>query len=166
MTHRDPLVQSTSIPFCDQVGLVVRAYRRTRGWSQRELAEAVGVPKSTVARLERAALGCSLDTVIGLLGETGHTLGVVDAQGSLVTDWSATDLEARDRAGRRFPAHREVRRVVGARPQWWWLHEAMGTGECGPEPRWTAEGFPVPPGVRFGKKPRPREPGEGLRWPY
>lgn len=154
------------VPLGEQVGLVLRAYRRERGLSQRALAQALGVPQPTIARLECAALTCSLDTVLGLLAATGHTLGVVDTDGRPVTDWDATDRRARDRSGRRFPAHRDVREVApgGLAPLWWTLHEFLGTGECGPQPRWTAEGFPGPPGTQFGKKRRPRAPGEVPRW--
>lgn len=164
-THSENL---DSVPFSEQVSLVLRAYRRKRGLSQRAFAEAVRVPQSTVARLERSAVTCPIDTVIDLLAATGHTLGVVDAVGELVAHWSSTDRQARDRSGRRFPAHREVRPVVpgGLRPMWWTLHEFLGTGECGPQPRWTAEGCPVPDGARFGKEPRPCAPGEGPRFPW
>ncbi|QDB80518.1 helix-turn-helix transcriptional regulator [Georgenia wutianyii] len=157
-----------TVPFHEQVGLVLRATRRELGMSQRAFAEAAGVPKSTLARVERSALGCSLELVLDLLGRTGHSLGVVGADGELVTRWTPTDLRARDRSDRRFPAHREVREVprMANAPLWWVLHEFLGTGRCGPQPRWTAEGFAIPPGTRFGREPRPREPGEGLRWPY
>lgn len=160
--------RSDPVPFSDQVGLVLRAYRRERGLSQRAFAEEVRVTQPTVARLERSAEMCSLGTISRLLAATGHTLGVVDADGALVTRWSATDLQARDRAGRRFPAHRDVRQVPpgGLSPLWWTLHEFLGTGACGPQPTWTAEGFRHPDGTRFGRRPRPCLPGEGPRFPF
>ena len=128
----------------EQVGLALRAYRREHGLSQRAFARAMGVPQSTVARVERSAEGCSLDTVLTLLALTGHTLGVVDGDGALVTEWHHMDLVARDRSGRRFPAHLEVREVTPGplEPMWWTLHEYYGTGECGPQPKWTAERNP------------------------
>ena len=49
--------------------------------SQRRFAETVGVSQQTVARLERSAVACSLATILTLLATTGHTLGVVDADG-------------------------------------------------------------------------------------
>ncbi len=159
--------RSGGVSFTEQVGLVLRAYRRERGLSQRALAGELGVGQPTVARLEHSPEVCSLDTILTVLAATGHTLGVVDSRGELVTDWDPTDRVARDRSGRRFPAHREVDPVTPGwvRPKWWILHEYLGTGECGPQPRWTTEGFPYPPETRFGKKPRPRAPGEGPRWP-
>jgi len=166
MAQSERPADSAPVPFTEQVGLALRAYRRERGLSQRALAEAMGVPQPTVARLERSPGRCSLDTVLDLLATTGHTLVVVGADGRPITQWDPTDLHARDRSGRRFPAHRDVRPVEPGsfRPGWWILHEYFGTGECGPEPRWTAEGFPIPKGARFGKKPRRRAPGEESRW--
>lgn len=153
------------VPFDEQVGLALRSYRRANGLSQRALAQAVDVPPATVARLERSALSCSLATIVKLLAATGHSLGVVDAEGQPVTEWDTTDLRARDRSGRRFPANRKVKpmpvRAAGG-PQWWLYHEFFGTGECGPQPEWTAEGFSS--SARFGRKPRPRAPGEQPRW--
>ncbi len=152
------------IPFVEQVGLVMRAFRRARGLSQRALAASLGLPQSTVARLERSADGTSVATLLEVLARTGHTIGIVDDRGELVTEWESTDLEARDRSGRRFPAHREVRPVQpdSFRPVWWVLAEYFSGGT---QPRWTAEGFEVPEGTRFGREPRPRRPGEPPRFP-
>lgn len=155
------------VAFAEQVGLVLRAHRRQRGLSQRAFAAAVGIPKSTVARSERSAAECSLGTIVALLGATEHSLGIVDRDGRQVALWESTDLRARDRSGRRFPAHREVRPVRRGdlAPVWWTLHEYLGTGDCGPQPEWTAEGFNASGGTRFGKVPRPFAPGQGARWP-
>lgn len=155
------------VPVGEQVGLAPRAYRREHGLSQRALAELVGVPQATIARIERSALSSGFGTVVSLLARTPYSLAVVDADGHPVTAWDATDLRARDRSGRRFPADREVRklRVVAAGgPQWWVFHEFLGTGPCGPQPEWTAEGFVAPAGTRYGRKPRPRAPGERPGW--
>lgn len=152
------------VPLAEQVGLILRACRRARGQSQRAFARSVGVTQSSLARLERSAERCSLGTVVDLLAETGHTLGIVDADGALVTEWDRTDLEARDRTGRRFPAHRKVSAVApgSMRPLWWMLAEYFAGGE---QPAWTAEGFPIPEGSRFGREPRPYDPDEGPRFP-
>ncbi len=154
-----------TVPFDEQVGLALRSYRRKHRLSQRALAEQLDVAPATLARLERSALSCSLETLVRLLAATGHSLAVVDADGQTVTTWDETDLRARDRSGRRFPANRKVKplRVQAAGgPQWWLYHEFFGTGECGPQPEWTAEGFSS--SARFGRKPRPRAPGEEPRW--
>ncbi|WP_416380863.1 helix-turn-helix transcriptional regulator [Georgenia sp. H159] len=58
--ERDPVPdRSDPVPFSDQVGLVLRAYRRERGLSQRAFAEEVRVTQPTVARLERSAEMCA-----------------------------------------------------------------------------------------------------------
>jgi len=154
-------------PVRKQVGLALRAFRRSRGWSQRAFADAVGVPASTVARMERDAAAGSLRAVEALLRHAGYTLGIVDADGVLVREWDETDRLAKDRSGRRFPANRVVRRVDprGIRPLWWTAQEYLGTGECGSQPGWTAEGFPTPVGTRYGKKPRSGGTDDSPRWP-
>ena len=48
-------------------GNMLRLARAQRGWSQRQLAEAAGVPVSTVARIESGARQPSLVTVSRLL---------------------------------------------------------------------------------------------------
>lgn len=155
------------VPVEEQVGLALRAYRREQRLSQRGLAERTGVPQATIARIERSASSSPLATVLSLLSGTGYSLAVVDVDGWPVTAWDTTDLLARDRSGRRFPANRQVHRLrvrAGDGPRWWLLHEFLGTGACGPQPEWTAEGFTPPPGTRFGKKPRPRKPGDPTPW--
>lgn len=152
------------VPFDEQVGLVVRAYRRTNRLSQRALAQELGMPQSTLARLERSADRSSFQTVLDVLAATGHTLAIVDVDGELVTIFDSTDLEARDRIGRRFPAHRDVVALPpgSMRPMWFMLKEYFSGGT---EPGWTAEGFPIPEGTQLGRPPRPREPDEGPRFP-
>lgn len=164
MAHHEP--PTRPVPLDEQVGLALRAYRRKRVLSQRALAEMVGVPQSTVARVERSALTCPFHTVLELLAASGHSLAVVGVDGLPVTDWDATDLEARDRSGRRFPAHHEVRPVLrgGMPPRWWTYHEEMGTGVCGPQPGWTAEGSFFPRTQSLNGEPRTRAPGEEPRW--
>lgn len=106
-----------------------------------------------------------LDSVLALLDGTGYALAVVPADEPLgEVDWELTDLAARTRSGSRFPPHRRVRESDG--PLWWWYHEVLGNRRPGQMPTWTAEGFARPPGTRYGKKPRPYEPGEPPRWPY
>lgn len=157
-------MSSEHVPFGEQVGLVVRAFRRKHRLSQRALARSVGVPQSTLARLERSGDRSSLRTVLDVLAATGHTLGVVDGEGELVTVFDSTDLQARDRGDRRFPAHRIVVAVPpgSMRPMWFMIKEYFSGGT---QPDWTAEGFPVPEGTQLGRPPRPREPGEGPRFP-
>lgn len=148
----------------EQVGLALRAVRRRRGWSQRRLAAELGMPQSAVGRMECHADVVSLGGVAAFLERMGLTLAVVDEDGQVMHRWDETDLLARDRRGRRFPAHRKVRRSTG--PRWWEYHEYFGSRPEGPAPQWTAEGFIPPDGTRYGKPPRPYEEGEGPRWPF
>ncbi|KUG56862.1 hypothetical protein AVL62_12085 [Serinicoccus chungangensis] len=148
----------------EQVGLALRAFRRERGWSQRALAQSWGVHQSLVARAERHAEQLTLDVCLELLRRAGVGLAVLGPDGMPVISWEEADLVAVDRSGRRFPAHRAVRPSTYG-PRWWWFHDYFGGRSSGPRPRWTAEGFAIPPGVRYGKQPRPQAPGEGPRWP-
>lgn len=136
-----------------QVGLALRGHRRELGQSQRAYAAQRGLSKSQLARLERDASGMALEAVADALEGTGYCLAVVPVDAAPDIDWDPTDLEARTRDGRRFPANRMVRRSRFG-PDWWMYHEMMGTGDCGPKPVWTAEGFEPNPGTRYGPKPR------------
>ena len=148
----------------EQVELALRAFRRAQGWSQRALADSWGVHQTLIARAERHAGELSLDLALGLLHRAGVSLAVVGKDGMPVVDWEETDLVATDRSGRRFPAHRVVRPSATG-PTWWWFHDYFGGRSSGPRPRWTAEGFDIPPGTRYGRTPRPSAPGEEPRWP-
>ena len=59
------------VRFEEQVGLALRAYRRTERLSQRALADVLGLTQSTVARLERSAGHVSLTTVLQALAAAG-----------------------------------------------------------------------------------------------
>jgi transcriptional regulator with XRE-family HTH domain len=52
------------------------AARRRAGLSQRALADAAGIPQSTVARIETRQLAPRIDTVERLLQAAGQTLAV------------------------------------------------------------------------------------------
>lgn len=96
----------------DSVGLAVRSVRRAQGLSQRGLADQLGESQTTIARLESAADRLALGRVVELLGRLGCTLVVgVDGRPTSSADWAASDLVARDSAGRRPPAHARVERV-------------------------------------------------------
>ena len=55
---------------------LLRHARRSAGLSQRALAEAAGVPQSTVARIELGRLSPRADTLERLLRAAGRTLSV------------------------------------------------------------------------------------------
>lgn len=50
------------------------------------------------------------------------------------SDWNADEFVARDEAGRRFPAHKRVRRTAGP-PMWWMFRYSTSRGVW---PEWTA----------------------------
>jgi transcriptional regulator with XRE-family HTH domain len=59
-----------------QAGPMVRASRRRSGLTQRQLAEAAGVPQATVGRIEAGSVSPRAETLIRLLGAAGHELSV------------------------------------------------------------------------------------------
>ncbi|HZC71355.1 MAG TPA: helix-turn-helix transcriptional regulator [Jatrophihabitans sp.] len=82
---------------------LIRAARRRREVSQRELAELAGLPRTTIARIEAGRVEPRLRTFLGILAALGFELAVTDGNGVLELDDEQDAL--RDRAGRRFPAH-------------------------------------------------------------
>ena len=89
----------------DVAGHVLRA-RRQADLSQRELAEAVGVSHSTIARIEAGHLDPSVDLFGRIIAIGGLRVAVVDDVG--VEARPVPEDVVRDNAGRRFPAHLDV----------------------------------------------------------
>lgn len=101
-------------PAAQAAGDLLRAARRLADLSQRELAERSGVALSVVARIEAGqTVAPRLTTVLALLAAAECRLelrrGTAEGDAGLVVT---------DRAGRRFPAHLDVREV-GAFGTWW-----------------------------------------------
>ena len=100
----------------DPVPELLRGARRWADLSQRQLAGRAGVPQSSVARLEAGRRRARWDEVTVLLAACGLRLQVVDV------DEAPVDLPALepavDRAGRRFPAHLDLREPGGF-GGWW-----------------------------------------------
>jgi len=87
---------------------LLRRVRRQRDVSQRELAELAGLPKSTIGDIEAGRVVPLLSTLERALEAAGYHLDVVDAGGRVAT-WMVSDVEPRDRAGRRYPPHLDLR---------------------------------------------------------
>jgi transcriptional regulator with XRE-family HTH domain len=106
-----PFVTAESVP-----GLV-RAVRRRADKSQRELAKAAGLARSTVARLETGDLTPSLATLVRILEVADLDLVAIDKQGTVVQPMSSWD-DTRDGGGKLFPAHLDL--IID--PKWgeWW----------------------------------------------
>lgn len=90
-------------------GELLRAARRHVDFSQRELALAAGVPKSTVAAYETEERDVPARMLARLLGTCGLRLAVVDGFGT-VLDFP-DEPPPLDRGGRRYPAHLDLRDI-------------------------------------------------------
>jgi transcriptional regulator with XRE-family HTH domain len=93
-------------PAIDVPGLVMRV-RRSRDLSQRDLAAALGLDPSRVARLESAGRRVDLVLLAEILALAGMRIAVLDHAGAEVAPVPRDVL--RDHAGRRMPAHLDVR---------------------------------------------------------
>jgi transcriptional regulator with XRE-family HTH domain len=96
----------------------LRVARRAADMSQRELAEAAGVPQSVVARAERYPDRLRVAVFELLLKATNHRLVVVDSNGRELAPETESSADLRNRAGCRFPPHLDV--VSTADGGWWW----------------------------------------------
>lgn len=121
-------------------GRVIRAARRARRLSQRELADLSGVPPSTVSRIEAGQVVPRLPTLVTLLSVLGYGLTVVDGGGRMLELDDEHD-RLRDRADRRFPAHLEWGRVkgpyLGSQDNWWGWYSIAWTRDDPKVPEYT-----------------------------
>jgi len=101
----------------------LRAMRRQADLSQRELAQRAGVPPSTVARIESGrAVDPRFRTVERLARAARGTLLI--GSGSVADGAQDPHEGKRDEAGRRYPAHLDLREVKHPK-DWagaWWAH--------------------------------------------
>jgi HTH-type transcriptional regulator/antitoxin HipB len=95
---------------------LLRAARHWADFSQRELAAMTGLTQTIVARIERTPELARVEHFAMLLEATGFRLAVLDRDGVELAPESEADAERRDAAGRRFPAHLDVR---SGRDCWW-----------------------------------------------
>ena len=93
---------------------LLRRIRRTADLSQRELADALGVARSTVARAELGQRDLPVGVLVRAADLAGLRLGLLDATGNEVRGMDQNAV--RDRAGRHFPAHLDTRY---GDDQWW-----------------------------------------------
>ncbi len=93
-----------AVPRFDAAGLLRRARRNAR-MSQRDMARAVGVGKSTIGQAERDHGSVTLPVLLAALAIGGIDLVAVDHDGEVET----MRLDAvRDRRHRKLPAHRHA----------------------------------------------------------
>lgn len=64
------------------LGKLIRAERRRRDWTLRQMSEAVGIPLSTLAKVEQDRLSLTYDKLQQLAARLGVTLAEFLAQGS------------------------------------------------------------------------------------
>jgi transcriptional regulator with XRE-family HTH domain len=132
-----------------EAGAWLRAARRSRRVSQRELAALAGCVPSKVGRIESGANIPRVDTVVGLLSVLGYQLAIVDHRGRLL-DYDQDHDRLRDRGDRHFPAHLDAASTPGyfeqgGRTWWGWHHVAWPFGP-GKPPEHTYWRRPAPPG--------------------
>jgi transcriptional regulator with XRE-family HTH domain len=101
-------------PTTSLLGTLLRRVRRTADLSQRELADLLGVARSTVARAETGERDVPTAVLVRAAGLAGLRLGLLDAAGQEVPGMAPDAV--RDRAGRRFAAHLDTRHG----DVWWW----------------------------------------------
>ncbi|WP_164704324.1 helix-turn-helix domain-containing protein [Blastococcus litoris] len=86
---------------------VLRRIRRCADLSQRQLAETIGISKSSVAGAESGRAGLDARILDRAAAAAGLRLALLDAGGREVPPMAAGAV--RDRGNRRFPAHLDVR---------------------------------------------------------
>jgi transcriptional regulator with XRE-family HTH domain len=102
-----------------EVGRWIRAARRARGVSQRELAALAHVELSIIARAEVGRTTPRLPTVLTLLDALGYRPFLADWRGRILELDLAHDRLA-DAAGRQFPAHLRWGRTPTIDDGGWW----------------------------------------------
>ncbi len=71
------------------VGAIIRVQRRERGWTQAELADAVGVTRAWVIAIERGKVSANLGLVLrtfAVLGLAADVVPAPDANGGIDLD--------------------------------------------------------------------------------
>lgn len=97
---------------------LVRRIRRAADLSQRELADRLGLSKSTIAAIEAGTRDIRVAVLSAAAEAAGMRLALLDQQGREVTAMHPGAV--RDRGGRRFPAHLDT--VLGDDRATRWEH--------------------------------------------
>ena len=110
---------------------MVRRIRRVAGLSQRDLASLLDASQSRVARWETGRTSPSLADLERMAARAGLRLVLVDDHGASVEPMREDG--ARDRGGRRFPAHVDLRAAE------WWTPPGSHLTVEGLTARWESE---------------------------
>jgi transcriptional regulator with XRE-family HTH domain len=113
-----------------QISGAIRAGRAARCMSQRELAAALGMSQPALARLESESNESSLFVLVRALAAVGVRLQVSEP----ARPTRMAGEYARDRGGRRLPAHLSPYRLAEAHSWWSGTINALMWGD---EPRWS-----------------------------
>ena len=103
---------SDRVPFATSGAL--RRARRLADLSQREMAEVVGLPRSTVGAAEAGARDVAVGVLARVVAVAGLRLALLDGDGSEVPPMDGGVV--RDMGNRYFPAHLDTRR---SEEGWW-----------------------------------------------
>jgi transcriptional regulator with XRE-family HTH domain len=124
-------------------GDLLRAVRRTRRLSQRELAKVAGMRPSTIDRIESGKSAApSLAILERILAATAYQLVVLDNLGH-VLKLEDERFAPWDRGRRLYPAHLEIWRVRNMDDPWWgWHHRAFWDKDPN-KPDWTFRRGPM-----------------------
>jgi transcriptional regulator with XRE-family HTH domain len=96
---------------------LVRRVRRIAGISQRELAVAARLSRSTISRIEKGTLTPSLPVFERILGVAGLGMAVINDDGRVILPMRDRE-DARDGADRRYPSHLDT--ILDPEPGEWW----------------------------------------------
>lgn len=58
----------------EQEGNPIKQFRTARGWSQQDLADAMGIAKSTLSRMEKAGTNPTMETLLRAVDAMGGRL--------------------------------------------------------------------------------------------
>ena len=84
----------------DQLAVHLRALRLAKGWSQKQLAEKLGLSQSRIARIERDPLSISVDQMLKVLSVLGASMRIqLDASRSNLMVMPAAQVTATSTTG-------------------------------------------------------------------
>ena len=95
------------------IGENIKKYRKAKGFTQKELAESVGVAAITIQQYERNVREPKMDTVVRLAQALG--ISVADLYGSCITDFVERSAQERTTEARkeRQTALHKIDRILG-----------------------------------------------------
>ncbi|WP_296510290.1 helix-turn-helix transcriptional regulator [Rhodoferax sp.] len=103
----------------DQLAVHLRALRLANGWSQKQLAEKLGLSQSRVARIERDPLSISVEQLLKVLSALGANVRIhVDSEGASPTQTPVVQVHAADTSGESLTSAAEIAFTKSERGDW------------------------------------------------